>query len=171
MSKNNNNDIIRRYAQVMPSMQLAPQYLQDRAVPNTKGKNGFIQIIQKPDGLYAIDEHNRKFYLSDMVIHSVTLIHPDPLYHKSDFYQIKVNNSTAFLTVTEYENGKTIISRLIKASGCEFQKIGSDLQIRKLLKEFLSTLFKEESIDFYYGWRATEQAYKFYTVNGKTHGT
>lgn len=171
MSKNNNNDIIRRYAQVMPSMQLAPQYLQDRAVPNTKGKNGFIQIIQKPDGLYAIDEHNRKFYLSDMVIHSVTLIHPDPLYHKSDFYQIKVNNSTAFLTVTEYENGKTIISRLIEASGCEFQKIGSDLQIRKLLKEFLSTLFKEESIDFYYGWRATEQAYKFYTVNGKTHGT
>lgn len=90
-----------------------------------------------------------------MVIHSVTLVHPDPLYRKSDFYQIKVNNSSAFLTVIEYQNGKTLISKLIEASGSDFQKIGSDLQIRKLLKEFLSTLFNEERIGFYYGWKST----------------
>lgn len=171
MSKNNYNSMARRYAQVMQPMQAGPQYPQDPTAPNPKRKNEFIQIIQRPDGLYAIDIHNRKFFLSDMVIHSVTLVHPDPLYRKPDFYQIKVNNSTAFLTVTEYQNGKTLISKLIEASGSDFQKIGSDLQIRKLLKEYLSTLFNEERIGFYYGWKSTEQACKFYTVNGKTHGT
>lgn len=171
MRKNNYNSMAQRYVQAMSQMQLGPQYPQDLTVSNTKRKNEFIQIIQRSDGLYAIDIHNRKFFLSDMVIHSVTLVHPDPLYRKSDFYQIKVNNSSALLTVTEYQNGKALISKLIEASGSDFQKVGSDLQIRKLLKEFLSTLFTEENIGFYYGWKSTEQACEFYTVNGKTHGT
>lgn len=182
MSDNPAKNLARRFNSMNPSVMQRPQNppippTPVQQVPEQKkaGKKAvveFTHLVQHPTGLYAVDTENQLHFLSDVQIHSVVHVKPNALYKKGDFYQIKVNDTVITLTPTDYDNNTTVYNRIIEASGNRILKMGSDIKLKRLFKEFLSTRYSEISPDFYFGWKrkhSDTNNFAFYLSNGKTH--
>lgn len=182
MSDNSGKNLSRRFQNMNPHVLQRPQNppipatpirpVQSQKMACKKGPAEFIKLEQHPTGLYAVDVDDRFHFLSEMQIHSVIHVKPNVLYKKGDFYEIKVNDSVIHLTPTEYDNNTTVYNKLIEASNCPIKKFVSDVKLKKLFKEFLSTKYSEIALDFYFGWKRKENnpdQFAFYLFNEKTH--